>query len=86
MGRVAEPCAERVLQRPCYYCGLMFEPTRPHQKHCKPSTCGMAAFKAKRLVPPSGAHLGTSEEYGFAHLRSGALRKGIQRSASFPSR
>ena len=43
----------KVLRRPCYHCGLMFEPTRPHQIHCKPS-CRMAAFKARaerRVLP-----------------------------------
>ena len=40
----------KVLRRPCYHCGLMFEPTRPHQKHCKPS-CRMAAFKARTERP-----------------------------------
>ena len=36
-----------VLRRPSYHCGRMFEPPRPHQKHCKPS-CRMAAFKTAR--------------------------------------
>jgi hypothetical protein len=45
-----ESPAERVLKRPCYHCGRMFEPTRPHQKHCKPS-CRMAAFKARADRP-----------------------------------
>ena len=40
----------KVLRRPCYHCGRMFEPTRPHQKHCKPS-CRMAAFKARTDRP-----------------------------------
>ena len=40
----------KVLRRPCYHCGLMFEPTRPHQIHCKPS-CRMAAFKARTEWP-----------------------------------
>ena len=46
----ADRAGERVLRRPCYQCGLMFEPTRPHQKHCKPS-CRMAAFKARTDRP-----------------------------------
>ena len=36
----------KVLRRPCYHCGLMFELARPHQRHCKPS-CRIAAFKAR---------------------------------------
>jgi hypothetical protein len=28
----------------------MFEPTRPHQKHCKP-TCRLAAFKLRAGRP-----------------------------------
>lgn len=40
----------KVLRRPCYHCGLMFEPTRPHQKHCRPS-CRLAAFKARADRP-----------------------------------
>jgi hypothetical protein len=39
-----------VLRRPSYHCGRMFEPPRPHQKHCKPS-CRMAAFKARTDRP-----------------------------------
>ena len=40
----------KVLRRPCYHCGLMFEPTRQHQKHCKPS-CRMASFKTRAERP-----------------------------------
>lgn len=37
---------ERVLARPCRYCGRSFTPTRPHQRHCRPS-CRLAAFRTK---------------------------------------
>ena len=40
----ADRAGERVLRRPCYHCGQVFEAARAHQKHCKPS-CRMAAFK-----------------------------------------
>ena len=35
-----------VLEPSCGHCGGTFTPTRPHQKHCKPS-CRMAAFRAR---------------------------------------
>ena len=38
--------SDNVLMGPYYHCGLMFEPTRPQQKHCRPS-CRMAAFKSR---------------------------------------
>ena len=37
---------ERVLTRICRACKAAFEPTRPHQRYCRPS-CRMAAFKAR---------------------------------------
>ena len=36
-----------LLRSPCYHCGSMFTPARPHQKHCRPS-CRMAAFKLRQ--------------------------------------
>ena len=43
LGRVAEGPRRTHLRRPCNHCGLMFEPTRPRQKHRNPS-CRVAAF------------------------------------------
>jgi hypothetical protein len=37
---------ERVLARTCGHCGGAFEPTRPHQKFCRPS-CRLDHFKAR---------------------------------------
>jgi uncharacterized OB-fold protein len=42
--------SERVLASRCGHCGEVFEPTRPHQKFCKPS-CRRAAFTGRREQP-----------------------------------
>ena len=42
-----ETRSERVLTSRCGHCGDTFEPTRPHQKFCKPS-CRRAAFTGRR--------------------------------------
>jgi hypothetical protein len=45
-----ETRSERVLTRRCSHCGDTFEPTRPHQRFCKPS-CRRAAFTGRREQP-----------------------------------
>jgi uncharacterized OB-fold protein len=40
---------ERVLTSRCGHCGETFEPTRPHQRFCRPS-CRQAAFTGRRRV------------------------------------
>jgi hypothetical protein len=44
--------AERVLARPCRQCGAPFEPTRAHQRFCRPA-CRLAHFRvsAQRSLP-----------------------------------
>ena len=42
-----ETRSERVLTSRCGHCGETFEPTRPHQRFCRPS-CGKAAFTGRR--------------------------------------
>ena len=45
-----ETRSERVLTRACQHCGETFEPTRPHQKFCRPS-CRRAAFTKRDQQP-----------------------------------
>lgn len=41
--------AERSRMRPCVHCGASFQPSRKHQRHCRP-TCRVAAFEARRAL------------------------------------
>jgi hypothetical protein len=52
----AARAGERVLTRRCGHCGRLFEPTRPHQRHCRPS-CRIAAWKARHAPPHVGVLL-----------------------------
>ena len=45
-----ESRSERVLTSRCGHCGDVFEPTRPHQRFCKPS-CRKAAFTGRQPQP-----------------------------------
>ncbi len=45
-----EYAPERVLASRCGHCGETFEPTRPHQRFCRPS-CRKAAFTGRTEQP-----------------------------------
>jgi hypothetical protein len=49
-GPARETRAQRVVARPCGFCGERFEPVRPHQTFCRPS-CRWHSFKARRQRP-----------------------------------